>query len=205
MSFQVYLAFIAACWLLAWTPGPTMALTVANTLSHDRRAGFMTIAGSITGLSLLVTAAALGMNSLMVFVATWFDLLRWIGAAYLVWLGVARLRSALAPVKQLAVANGSTRGRFSQGLAVGLSNPKVLLFLGAFFPQFIDPAQPAALQLAVLAVTFVVVIALADLAIVMLAGRMRRGVSGSRWRIMDGISGGLLLAGGALLLAVRRP
>lgn len=207
MSVEILIAFIAASWLLAWTPGPTMALIAANTTAHGRKAGALTVLGSSNGLALLVTAAALGMNSLMLFVAEWFDVLRWLGAAYLIWLGAMRLRSAFSGQAAAAAApsNLAGRARYLQGMVVSLSNPKVLLFLGAFFPQFINPQEPAAMQLAILAATFVIVIVLADLAIVFMVARVRGAMASRRWRLMDGIAGGLLLSGGAALLALRRP
>ena len=91
MSTQVLLAFIAACVLLALTPGPNMALMIANTLRHGLRGGLVTLAGTTTGLALLVAAAAVGMTSVMVFMSTWFDVVRWAGAVYLVYLGARQL------------------------------------------------------------------------------------------------------------------
>src|SRR5690606_15100461 len=94
MSFEVLLAFAGACFLLAATPGPMMSLILANVAAHGVRAGLWTIAGSLVGLALLVSAAAFGMTSIMVFMSDWFDVIRWIGALYLAWLGFERLRRA---------------------------------------------------------------------------------------------------------------
>ena len=77
--------------LLALTPGPNMALMIANTLRHGLRGGLVTLAGTTTGLALLVAAAAAGMSSIMVFMSTWFDVVRWVGAIYLVYLGARQL------------------------------------------------------------------------------------------------------------------
>src|SRR5690606_40198321 len=95
MSLEVLLAFAGACLLLAATPGPMMSLILANVAAHGVHAGLWTIAGSLVGLSLLVSAAVLGMTSLMVFMSEWFDVIRWIGALYLAWLGFDRLKRAL--------------------------------------------------------------------------------------------------------------
>lgn len=163
MSTEVFLIFIGACWLLAWTPGPMMALILANVSSSGLSGGLWTLAGNLTGLSFLVLAAALGMTSLMVFMSEWFDIIRWIGALYLAWLGFQRLRLAWHGGSLLKVqADVSSRSQFLQALAVSLSNPKVLLFLGAFLPQFVDASGNVPFQLAVLAVTFVAVIGAAD-------------------------------------------
>ncbi|MCL4764727.1 MAG: LysE family translocator [Hyphomicrobiaceae bacterium] len=207
MSLELLLAFAGACWLLALTPGPMMSLILANVAAHGLRAGLWTIAGSLTGLSLLVTAAALGMTSLMVFMSDWFDVIRWIGALYLAWLGLERLQRAWrgSPIAPAAArAPGGSRW-FVQALAVSLSNPKVLLFLGAFLPQFVDTSGNLELQLAVLAVTFVVVIGIADIAYTLALGRVRSVLANGRMRLLDGASGVLLLVGGLVLATARRP
>jgi homoserine/homoserine lactone efflux protein len=91
MSPEILIAFIVACILLGLAPGPNMALILANTLSHGLAAGLVTLAGTSTGLAILVAGAALGMSSLMVFMSQWFDVIRWIGALYLVYLGARQL------------------------------------------------------------------------------------------------------------------
>lgn len=209
MSFELLLAFVGACWLLAWTPGPTMSLILANVTAHGLRAGLWTIAGNLVGLSLLVTAAALGMTSLMVFMSDWFDVIRWVGALYLAWLGFERLKRAWrggSPTLATTVErtpNGG--GWFLQALAVSLSNPKVLLFLGAFLPQFVVADGDMGLQLTVLAVTFVVVIGIADVAYTLALGRVRNMFANGRMRLLDCGSGVMLLLGGLVLATARRP
>lgn len=206
MSIEIILAFIAACWLLAWTPGPMMALILANVSSHGLAGGLYTIAGSLVGLSLLVAAAALGMTSLMAFMAEWFDIIRWIGALYLAWLGIQKLRQCW---KEASPAEPPPRAKghnlFLQALTVSLSNPKVLLFLGAFLPQFVDSNGDVGFQLTVLAVLFVAVLGTADTLYTLALGRMRSLVTSGRLRIVDGVSGVLLLLGGLVLATARRP
>jgi len=206
MSAYVFGAFILACIVLAITPGPAMALLIANSTRHGRHAGLQTVLGNGFGLCILVGAATLGLTSIMAFVAEWFDVIRWIGAAYLVWLGLTRLREAwrMRDAAMLPAAPASGRKRwFWQGLAVALSNPKVLLFLGAFFPQFINPAAAIVPQLALLAVTFVTVIMLMD-ALMALAFDSARGWFLSRRRVLDGFSGGVLICGAVWLAMTRR-
>ena len=166
MSPEVLIAFIAACILLGLTPGPNMSLIIANTLRGGLASGFVTLAGTTTGLALLVGAAALGMSSVMVFMSEWFDVIRWLGALYLVFLGARQLwqfwQRRRNPGLPRRCRRPSRSGVYMQGLLVSLSNPKVLLFLGAFLPQFVDPAADPVRQLWVLAVLFVVVLAAVD-------------------------------------------
>lgn len=210
MTAAVLAAFVVACVLLAVTPGPNMALIIAATLSGGLGGGLATLLGCLTGLAILVTIAAVGMTSVMILMAEWFDVIRWAGAVYLVVLGARQLagwwrqRHATATVAPPArVASGSSR--FLQGLFVSLSNPKVLLFLGAFFPQFVDPAAAPGPQLAVLAVLFLVVLAAVDLSYTVMLARARAQVDMRRLRALDAASGVLLLAGGLVLAATRRP
>ena len=207
MSPEVLVTFIAACILLGLTPGPNMSLILANTLSSGLRAGLLTLAGTTTGLALLVGAAAAGMSSVMVFMSEWFDVIRWIGALYLVYLGARQLwllrRRAVAGAA--SVRHPSRANLYFEGVLVSLSNPKVLLFLGAFLPQFIDPAGDAVFQLSVLAVLFVVVLAAVDVAYTLMVARARATFDAARLRLLDGAAGVLLLLGGLALAMARRP
>ena len=207
MSPEILIAFVAACILLGLTPGPNMSLIIANTLRGGLASGFVTLAGTTTGLALLVGAAALGMSSVMVFMSEWFDVIRWLGALYLVFLGARQLwqfwQRRRNPAQPL---HASSRGSaYMQGLLVSLSNPKVLLFLGAFLPQFVDPAADPVRQLWVLAVLFVVVLAAVDVGYTVAIAKARTTFNAAKLAVLDGAAGLLLLAGGVALAMVRRP
>jgi len=205
MTVEVLFAFIAACLLLGLTPGPNMSLIIANTLSTGLTAGLFTLAGTTTGLALLVAAAVMGMSSVMVFMSEWFDVLRFLGALYLVWLGARQLWHFWY-AESGSGAPPATRGNcYVQGLLVSLANPKVMLFLGAFLPQFIDPSADAVGQLTLLAVLFVVVLASVDVGYTLLLARARTRFNVARLRWLDGAAGVLLLLGGAILASMRRP
>jgi threonine/homoserine/homoserine lactone efflux protein len=137
MPPEILLACILACVLLAVTPGPNMALIMANTLTEGLSAGPTTLAGTSTGLALLVAAVVLGMGSAMALMSQWFDVIGWAGAVYLAYLGVRQL--LLRRGEPVAAAPARRRGgHYVQGLLVSPANPKVVLFLGAFLPQFVD-------------------------------------------------------------------
>jgi threonine/homoserine/homoserine lactone efflux protein len=208
MSAEILLAFIAACILLALTPGPNMSLILANTLSHGLAAGLITLAGTTTSLALLVAAAAVGMGSMMILMSAWFDVIRWVGALYLVYLGARQLwlfRQRRAG-DGVALPPPSRPGRwYVQGVLVSLSNPKTILFLGAFLPQFVDPAGDPVWQLSVLAVLFVVVLAAVDVCYTLAVSKARARLDAARLAILDGAAGVMLLMGGLALAMVRRP
>ena len=205
MTVEVLIAFIAACLLLGLTPGPNMSLIVANTLSTGLAAGLFTLAGTTTGLALLVAGAVMGMSSVMVFMSEWFDVVRFAGALYLVWLGARQLWQFWQAERAEKTASVSRGNCYVQGLLVSLSNPKVMLFLGAFLPQFIDPRADAVAQLTTLAVLFVLVLAAVDVGYTLALARARTRFSAARLRFLDGAAGVLLLLGGAILATMRRP
>jgi threonine/homoserine/homoserine lactone efflux protein len=208
MSIEVLVAFIAACVLLGLTPGPNMALIMANTLRCGLRAGLTTLTGTATGLALLVTAAAVGMTSVMVFMSAWFDTVRWVGALYLIYLGARQLmgaRERVGAARMSGPSRGSGSNWYLQGLIVSLSNPKVILFLGAFLPQFVDPRAEPTRQLTVLAVLFVVVLGSIDVVTTLVVARVRTALNEARLRLLDGAAGVFLLLGGLALAVMRRP
>lgn len=204
MSIELFLAFMLATAVLAATPGPTVSLIIANGTSFGLKAGLLTVAGGITGVTLLVTGATLGMSSIMALMANWFDLLRWAGAAYLIWLGVSRVWRVWKHQTVLEQPTVSGRQWYWQGLAVALSNPKLLLFLGALFPQFVNQDAPIAGQLWLLAVTFLAIVTLIDSSYAFLAGAARSWITEQRVRLADSASGFLLICGGLWLAIARR-
>jgi threonine/homoserine/homoserine lactone efflux protein len=207
MSPEVLAGFVATCLVLGLTPGPNMSLILASTLTSGLRAGLLTLAGTTTGLALLVGAATAGMTSIMAFMAEWFDAIRFLGALYLVYLGSRQLW--LFRRRQPAGAAPAPRPKganlYLEGLLVSLSNPKVLLFLSAFLPQFVDPAGDAALQLWLLAAVFVAVLAAVDVGYTLMVARARASFETARLRLLDGLAGVLLLLGGLALAMARRP
>jgi len=138
MSLQVYFAFVAACIALALIPGPVVTLVIANGLRHGTRAALTNIAGVQAGLAIVIGIVAIGLTSLMATMGYWFDWVRFAGAACLVWLGI---RAPVAGVDVDAPPPPPRGGFFLQGFLVLLSNPKVLVFFGAFIPQFMDMSR----------------------------------------------------------------
>ena len=202
MSLQLYLAFVAACIALALLPGPIVTLVIANGLRHGTRAALTNIAGVQTGVAIVIGIVAVGLTSLMATMGYWFDWVRLAGAAYLVWLGIKLIREPAAGVE--ANAPPPPRGGFFlQGFLVALSNPKLLLFFGAFIPQFVDLSQDHLSQVTLLGVTFMVIAALTDATYALLAGRVRRFFSARRTRTLSRVSGSFLIGGGIWLALTR--
>jgi len=204
MSLQVYLAFVAACIALALLPGPVVTLLIANGLRHGTRAALINIAGVQTGLLIMIGIVAIGLTSLMATMGYWFIWVRLFGAAYLIWLGIKLIRFPVEGIGNEAVPPPPPRGGFFlQGLLVLVSNPKLLIFFGAFLPQFMDMNRDHASQATLLGVTFMVIAAVTDGAYALLAGRARTLFSAKRTRLVSRISGSFMIGGGIWLALTR--
>ena len=151
MDLNLYIAFFAATTIMILLPGPSVMLTVAHSISFGWRRALATVAGATMGVGVQLAIALVGMTSLMVLMAEWFEWLRWAGVAYLVYLGVQRWRAP--PESEAAPAVRSGRSLLIQGLVVTTANPKSMIFLAAFFPQFVDPLVAPGPQFALLGVT----------------------------------------------------
>jgi threonine/homoserine/homoserine lactone efflux protein len=178
-----------------------VTLVIANSLNHGTRAGLLNVAGAQLGLALMLGTLLVGLASIIETMGWWFDWLRLAGAAYLIWLGWKLLRASgtLAP----AHATQPRGGFFLQGFLVMLGNPKVLLFFGAFIPQFVDRHGDTSAQVVLLGVTAMAVAVLSDGAYAVLVGRAGHLLSRSRVRLMSRISGGCLIGGGIWLALAR--
>ena len=155
MLLSTWLLYVAAVFVLTVTPGPSVLMCVSTAVNLGPRNALITSLGSTSAIVGLMTLSALGLGALLAASETLFTALKWAGAAYLAYLGV---RALLAPASDIQVAGGAVAGGrrlFAQGFLVGLSNPKALLFFGALFPQFLNPAAPQLPQFLVLGATFV--------------------------------------------------
>lgn len=203
MSLQLYLAYVAACIGLALLPGPMVTLVIANSLRHGTRAGLVNIAGAQLGLAIIIGVVCFGLTTLMATMGYWFDWVRLVGAAYLVWLGIKLIFSPALAVEEDAPPPPPRGGFFLQGLLVLLSNPKVLIFFGAFIPQFVDLNGNHFSQVAILGLTFMVAAGLSDAAYAALAGRARVFLSGRHARTLSQTAGGFMIGGGVWLALIR--
>jgi threonine/homoserine/homoserine lactone efflux protein len=204
MSLELYAAYLIACAVVVFVPGPTVTLVIANSLKHGTRAGLLNVAGTQVGLAIMISVVGIGLTSLIEAMGHWFDWLRLAGAAYLVWMGWKMIRSSGDIGKKGAVVKPPRGGFVMQGALVALSNPKTLIFFGAFFPQFIDPARDHSLQIAIMGVTAMLVAAVSDSFYAIASGRAGRALSAKRVRLLSRISGGFLIGGGAWLALSRR-
>lgn len=201
-----FLAFFLAALVLAITPGPGIAYVVARTVAGGRAEGLASCVGTGIGGMLHVLAAALGLSLLVAESVLAFGLLKYLGAAYLVYLGVRLLRRKDATFVLLDVAAQGTARALREGILVEALNVKTALFFLAFLPQFVAPALPLAPQLVVLGSICVALNTLVDVAAVFAAQRLlATGPARAAWaRLLTRISGVTMLGLGAFLALARR-
>ncbi len=201
MTFESYLAFCVAAIALALVPGPTVTVIIANSLRYGAKAGLMNVLGTQAGFVIWLALATAGLNAALQIMGVWFDVLRWVGAAYLVWLGIKLFMSKgdLA----LAVDRARPRGSFFlQGFVVIISNPKMLVLFGAMIPPFLSNGGNVTRETLLLGLTFMVIAAAGDTAYAFLAGKAGAWLQRSRIRTIEIVSGICLTAGG-IWLALR--
>jgi threonine/homoserine/homoserine lactone efflux protein len=205
MSLESWFAFVLAASVLLAIPGPTVTLVVGYALGVGRRAAWATVAGVALGDFTAMTLSLAGLGAVLAASATLFTVLKWIGAAYLVYLGVKLWRAE--PV----IDDGGTESAkpagaiLSHAFAVTALNPKGILFFVAFVPQFIDAVAPVLPQLVILEVTFVTMAALNAALYAALAGRARRLVRRPEiLKAVTRVGGGILIGAGVAAVAWRR-
>lgn len=204
MNYQLFTAFLLITLVLVLTPGPIVTLVISTGATRGTRPALMTVAGSTVGNALLIAMIALGLNVVVQYTAEIFEVLRWVGAAYLIWLGVQAWRHAGEGSETLVAPNHGLY--FRRGFFVALSNPKTIAFFTAFLPQFVDPTLPAGHQLFVMCAVSILMALVTDSLWAATAGAgrsffMRK--ANAKW--LGRISGLTLIGGGVWLSLARRP
>jgi homoserine/homoserine lactone efflux protein len=203
MNPELFTAFVLITMVLILTPGPIVTLVIATGATQGVRAALTTVAGTTLGNAVLLATIAFGLNWVLKNAAVLFEVLRWGGAAYLVWLGIQAWRHAGTNSKP---SPPGSRIHFSRGVLVALSNPKTIAFFTAFLPQFIDSTLPAERQLAAMCIVSVALAAATDSAWAVAAGLGRAWfMKPVRAKLLGRLSGSMLIGGGIWLSLARRP
>ncbi|MBN9075697.1 MAG: transporter [Rhizobiales bacterium 65-79] len=202
MELHTYIAYLLATIVIVMVPGPTVTLVVASGMRHGARAALLNVGGTLAGVAMVFAVVGIGLASAIAAMGHWFEYIRFIGAAYLVWIGMQMLLARGGPAEDAAPPT-PRMGFFAQGLLVAISNPKTLFFFGAFIPQFIDPAGSYPLQIAIMGITAMFFGAVSDSTYALAAARAGRALSAKRFRMLTRIGGGFLVGGG-LWLAFSR-
>ncbi len=200
MTIETYMIYLMAVAVFFATPPDTsQLLIISNSVRHGLRRSAYTIAGDLTANSLQMTGAAFGLAAIIATSATAFIWIKWLGVAYLVWIGVQLILSRDKADDVTANSSGQSFKLFRQGFVTSMANPFAVVFFGALFPQFIDPTMPVLPQLFILGVTYLVV----DGAILMLWGwlgvRAATALKQFSFGLVNKVCGVLMIAAAALL------
>ncbi|KQW62384.1 LysE family translocator [Ensifer sp. Root127] len=207
MSFEHWFAFAAASAVLLAIPGPTILLVISYALGHGRKTAGATVAGVALGDFTAMTASMLGLGALLATSAAVFTVLKWVGAAYLVWLGIQLWRAPVAGSEgtgEHAPAKERPLRIFFHAYAVTALNPKSIVFFVAFLPQFLDLSQPLFTQMAIFEVTFLTLAILNASLYAALATAAKSTISKPNIRRIVNRTGGSLLIGAGLLTATMK-
>ena len=199
----IILPYLLACLLFSIIPGPSVSVVIANSLAGGTRAGLFTILGTELSMLSMVFIVAVGLEAVMTLVSGAFEIIKLAGAAYLVWIGWKMFRFT----GKLAMDEGARLpiGRYIwQGALINWSNPKTLLFLSAFLPQFVDLSRPAFSQIMILGLIVMVVATTSDAVYAVAAGQARHLLTAARVRMVNRVSGVVLMAGGIWLALQKR-
>ena len=204
MDTHLFAAFVAATAVMIALPGPSVLLTVAHSLTFGWRNALSTVGGATAGIAVQLIVAAVGLGSLLHVIAEAFEWLRWAGVIYLIYLGIRQWKSAGEPLEVYA-SNVSRSNLFLQGLTVTIPNPKSLIFIAAFLPQFLDTTRPVAMQFLIIVPTFLVITYSVTALWAVLAGNAHIFLKGNRsMEKGQKAAGGLMILAGIGLAMARR-
>ncbi|HEY9101470.1 LysE family translocator [Chitinimonas sp.] len=206
MSLNLWLAYVAAVFAISGTPGPNMLLAMTHGIHHGLDKTFSTMLGLLAGLAVILSVSLGGLGAVLLASSHAFELIKYVGAVYLIYLGIKTWRAADGSIETEGRPDADSGwARFRIGVLVALSNPKAILFGVAFFPQFLDPHQPMAPQASILLLSFIVIetgwMCVYAGGGAKLAQWLRQG---TRMRWFNRLSGGAFVGAGVLLGTFRR-
>ena len=205
MSLETWWLYLGAVVLIACTPGPNVLYVATRSIRFGLGSAFVGMAGCLTALVLMLTGSVAGLSALLLALPDAFNLLKIVGAAYLVYLGIHLWREPVEPDATPQPTGTSRLALFRDGFLIGISNPKLLIFAAAFFPQFIDPAHAWGPQFALMVATFMGVelffYSIYALSGRKLADRLMHGI----WRRRLNRASGVVFVGFGIALLRYRP
>ena len=197
MTFEVLLAYVIAVAVIVVVPGPNIMLVVNYSMHAGFKKGLLTILGIKAGTLFLVSLSMIGLTALLTWFSWLFMIIKWAGVCYLLYLGIMQIRSSFKSASEVNLPQTANGRLFMKGFLVAATNPKGLLFAGAFFPQFIDPGAPLLPQMAILCLAFVLVSGLIEIVYAYAGNMAARLFSSERFRRMSQrISGAVLISFG---------
>ncbi|WP_316576551.1 homoserine/homoserine lactone efflux protein [Morganella morganii] len=204
MTFEWWFAYLMTSVIVSLSPGAGAINSMTTSVNHGYRGAIAAIAGLQTGLMMLIILVGVGLGTLLSQSVLAFEILKWAGAAYLIWLGIRQWRAAGTIELSVQAATLSRKKLYQNGVLVNISNPKSIVFLAALFPQFIMPHQPQLMQYLILGVTTVAADIIVMTGYAVLARQIAVFIkSSAQTRAMNKVFGSLFMLVGALLAFTR--
>ena len=212
MALEIWLAYALAAAVVTVIPGPTILLVITQSVAHGRAAALPLVAGVVLGDTVAVALSLLGLGALLAASAGWFAVVKWLGAAYLIYLGVrfwCDSGKGIAPTAAAAATASATtataaRSLFGQAFLVTTFNPKGIIFFIAFLPQFVTPTADVLSQLVILAATFIVIGGITAMCYAVFAGALKRFLQAENVRRRFNRCGGTALIGAGVFAATAQ-
>lgn len=191
--------------LLCFTPGPTVFLVMSQALSHGKKSAFPLVAGVLSGDLIAMSLSLIGVGALLAASAALFNVIKWLGAVYLIYLGIKSWRTKIIESDEVTEKSIIKRSVYRDSLIVTALNPKGIIFFMAFFPLFIEPSNDALPQMTVLALSFLVVSATSASFYALFAGYLRSKVSSVKFQNgFNKVSGSMLVGTGAITASIQK-
>jgi threonine/homoserine/homoserine lactone efflux protein len=208
MSLDQYGLYLVAVLIAVLTPGPAVMLGITNSIRHNTTTSFIGALGCVSATGLMGALSAMGLGAMIMASAILFDLIRFAGAAYLIWLGIKIWRASGNPpvdvVSEQSMPHPGYLRCYLRGFLISASNPKSIAFFTALFPMFLDPEAPLMTQFAVLDTTFVLLSFASIMGYSFLAARSKNVLLGSARRWFNRVAGGIFISFGLALAASHR-
>lgn len=204
MALQIWFAYLIAAIIIAITPGPGAAISMSSGLRYGYRRAVRAICGLQTALIIQLFIVAAGLGALLITSPLAFDIMKFIGASYLAWLGIQKWRSPTRLIDDMGALPATNL--FAQGLLVNLTNPKAIIFMAALTPQFIDASRPQAIQFVIMGMTMCSVDIIVMSCYALLALHLRKWLKNPKaMRMQDIFFGGVFFVAGILLALSSKP
>ena len=194
MNSDILILYVLVAFVVIITLGPNVLLIISQSINFGMKEGLKTIFGTSLAMAIQLFIAGLGITSILLFVSDWFNIIKWLGVAYLVYLGISQLfqKTDKNIIKQVNTFS------ISKGFIVSATNPKQIIFFAAFIPQFLNPSQSAGFQVFILSLIYFIIAVVSDITYAYVASKISNARP-NRTSTLNKISGGLLLSAAVLL------
>ncbi|HEY9030308.1 MAG TPA: LysE family translocator [Kangiella sp.] len=205
MSIEIWISFIAAAMVLCFTPGPTVFLVIGQALSHGKKSAIPLVTGVLTGDLIAMSLSLAGVGALLSASAALFNAVKWLGAAYLIYLGIKSWKARATISSQVDIKPMAIRSVYRDSLIVTALNPKGIIFFMAFFPLFIAPDKAVLPQMIILAFSFLLVSGASALFYALSSGYLRHKVHSAHFQNgFNKVSGGMLVGAGVVTASIQK-